>query len=149
MTLSRKSLPTSILEESNYFTHFFIPSHYQEIFILQEFDICLINSIKLINVVLKLLDLSINYSVQSLSHDRLFATPSTAACQAFLSITTSQSLLKLMSIASVMPSNHLILSSPSPPAFNLSEHQGLFQGVSSSHQVAKVLELQLQHQSFQ
>ena len=41
------------------------------------------------------------------------------------------------------------LSSPSPPALNLSQHQGLFQGVSSSHQVAKVLELQLQHQSFQ
>ena len=41
------------------------------------------------------------------------------------------------------------LSSPSPPAFNLSQHQGLFQGVSSSHQVAKVLELHLQHQSFQ
>ena len=41
------------------------------------------------------------------------------------------------------------LSSPSSPAFSLSEHQGLFQGVSSSHQVAKVLELQLQHQSFQ
>ena len=40
-------------------------------------------------------------------------------------------------------------SSPSPPAFNLSQHQGLFQGVSSSHQVAKVLEFQLQHQSFQ
>ena len=41
------------------------------------------------------------------------------------------------------------LSSPSPPAFNFSQHQGLFQWVSSSHQVAKVLELQLQHQSFQ
>ena len=41
------------------------------------------------------------------------------------------------------------LSSPYPPAFNLSQHQGLFQGVSSSIQVAKVLELQLQHQSFQ
>ena len=41
------------------------------------------------------------------------------------------------------------LSSPSPPAFNLSQHQDLFQGVSSSHQVAKVLEFQLQHQSFQ
>ena len=40
------------------------------------------------------------------------------------------------------------LSSPSPPAFNLSQHQGLFQSVSSLHQVAKVLELQLQHQSF-
>ena len=41
------------------------------------------------------------------------------------------------------------LSSPSPPAFNLSQHQGLFHWVSSSHQVAKVLEFQLQHQSFQ
>ena len=38
---------------------------------------------------------------------------------------------------------------PSLPAFNLSQHQGLFQGVSSSHQVVKVLEFQLQHQSFQ
>ena len=42
-----------------------------------------------------------------------------------------------------------LLSFPSPPAFNLSQHQGLFQWVSSSHHVAKVLELQLQHQSFQ
>ena len=41
------------------------------------------------------------------------------------------------------------LSSPSLPDFNLSQHQGLFKWVSSSHQVAKVLELQLQHQSFQ
>ena len=41
------------------------------------------------------------------------------------------------------------LSSPFPPAFNLSQHQGLFKWVSSSHQVAKVLEFQLQHQSFQ
>ena len=41
------------------------------------------------------------------------------------------------------------LSFPSPPAFNLSQYQGLFRWVSSSHQVAKVLEFQLQHQSFQ
>ena len=41
------------------------------------------------------------------------------------------------------------LSSPSPPTFNLSQHQGLFKWVSSLHQVAKVLEFQLQHQSFQ
>ena len=41
------------------------------------------------------------------------------------------------------------LSSPSPPALNLSQDQGLFQWVNSSHQVAKVLEFQLQHQSFQ
>ena len=41
------------------------------------------------------------------------------------------------------------LSSPSPPAPNPSQHQGLFQRVSSSHEVAKVLEFQLQHQSYQ
>ena len=51
-------------------------------------------------------------SVQSLSHVRLLATPWTAACQASLSITNSQSLLKLMTIQLVMPSNHLILCRP-------------------------------------
>ena len=51
-------------------------------------------------------------SVQFLSHAWLFATPWTAACQASLSITNSRSLLKLMSIESVMPSNHLILCFP-------------------------------------
>ena len=65
-----------------------------------------------------------------------------AACQASLSFTIFQSLLKL-----TQPSCSLL--SPSPPAFSLSQHQGLFQWVGSSNQVAKVLELQLQHQSFQ
>ena len=51
-------------------------------------------------------------SVQSLSHVQLFATSWTAACQASLSITNSQSLLKLMSIESMMPSNQLILCHP-------------------------------------
>ena len=51
-------------------------------------------------------------SVQSLSHVHLFATPWAAACQASLSITNSWSLLKLMSIKSVTPSNHLILCRP-------------------------------------
>ena len=51
-------------------------------------------------------------SVQLLSHVRLFATPWTAACQASLSITNSQSLLKLISIESVMPSSHLLLCQP-------------------------------------
>ena len=51
-------------------------------------------------------------SVQSLSRVQLFETPWTAACQASLSITDAQSLLKLMSIESVMPSNHLILCHP-------------------------------------
>ena len=78
-------------------------------------------------------------SVKSLSPVQLFANPWTVARQASLSITNSQSLLKLMSIESVMPSHPQ--SSPSPSIFNLSQH--------SSHQVAKVLEFQLQHQSFQ
>ena len=89
-------------------------------------------------------------SVQLLSHVRLFVISWTAACQACLSIISSQNLLRLMSIKSVMPSNHFILYRPLlSAAVNLSQHQGLFQWVSSSHQVAKVLEFQLQHQSFQ
>ena len=78
----------------------------------------------------------------------LFVTPWAAACQASLSINNSWSLLKLMSIKSVnaiQPSHPL--SSLSPPTFSLSQHQDLFQGV--RHQVAKVLEFQLQRQSFQ
>ena len=76
--------------------------------------------------------------VQSLSGVELFVTPWTAARQASLSFTISWSLLKLMSIESVIPiqPSHP-LSSPSPPALNLSQHQGLFQWVSSLHQVAK------------
>ena len=54
----------------------------------------------------------ISQSVQSLSHVHLFVIPRTAACQASLSITNSLSLLKIMSIASVMPSNHLMLCHP-------------------------------------
>ena len=51
-------------------------------------------------------------SNQSLSHVQLFAAPWTAACQASLSITNSQSLLKLMSVQLVMPANHLIVCCP-------------------------------------
>ena len=67
-------------------------------------------------------------SVQLLSHVQLFVTPWTAAYQASLSIANSQSSLKLKSIESgdaIQPSHPL--SSPSPPAFNLSQHQDLFQ----------------------
>ena len=64
---------------------------------------------------------SIISSVQSLSCVRLCDPMD---CQASLSVTNSQNLLKLMSIESVIPSKHLILSSPSP-SFNLSQHQGL------------------------
>ena len=89
-------------------------------------------------------------SFQSFSCVRLFVTPWTAAHQASLSITNSWNLLKLMSIKSVMLSNHLILCCPLLflPVCNRSQHQGLFKLVSLSHQVAKVLEFQLQHQSF-
>ena len=88
-------------------------------------------------------------SVQSLSCVWLFATPWIAARQASLSITNSRSSLRLMSIKSVMPSSHLILCCPLlllppiPPSISL------FQWVISSHEVAKVLEFQLQHHSFQ
>ena len=66
--------------------------------------------------------------VQSLSHVQLFVTPWTTARQASLSFTISQCLLKLLSIESVMPSKSLRhpLSFPSPTAFNLFQHQGLF-----------------------
>ena len=68
---------------------------------------------------------------------------------ASLSLTISRSLLKFMSIESVMPSNHPISAAPSPSAFYLSQHQGLSQIVGFLDKVAKVLELQLQHQFFQ
>ena len=86
---------------------------------------------------------------ESLSHVQLFVTPWTAALQASLSFTISQSLLKLMSIESVMPSNHLSSVIPFSSCLQSFPHQGHFQWVSTSPQVAKVLELQPQHQSFQ
>ena len=87
--------------------------------------------------------------VESFSHVHLFVTPRTAARQASLSITNSQSLLKLMSIESVMPSNHihlcrpLLLLPPIPPM------SGSFPKSQFFASGAKVLEFQLQHQSFQ
>ena len=64
------------------------------------------------NVVLSSMHIVVSVSVQSFSHVWLFVTPWTTARQASLSITNSRSLLKLMSIESVMPSNHLILCCP-------------------------------------
>ena len=87
--------------------------------------------------------------VLSLSHVWLFATSWTVAHQAPLSSTISRSLLKFMSIELVMPSNHFILCYPfsfslqSFPASRSVPMSG------SSHQVAKVLQLQLYQQSFQ
>ena len=85
-------------------------------------------------------------SVQSNSHVQLFVIPWIAACRVSLSITNSWSLLKLVHrVGDIRQPSHS-LSSPSLPVFNFSQHQDLFQGVSSSHQVAK---LQPQHQFFQ
>ena len=85
---------------------------------------------------------------QSLSWVQLSATPWTVAHQAFLCFTNSWGLLKFMSIELVMLSDYLILCCPLlllPSIFS----SIFFQWVGSSHQVAKGLELQLQHQSFQ
>ena len=82
--------------------------------------------------------------VQSLSRVWFFVTLWTAARQASLSFTISWSFPKLVHWVGNAIQPPCPLSSPSPSAFSLSPHQGLFQWVSSSHQVAKVLELQLQ-----
>ena len=81
-------------------------------------------------------------SVQSLRRLRLFVTPWIAALQASLSITNSQSSLRLTSIESVMPSSHLILGHPLLLLPSIPPSISLFQWVNSSHEVAKVLELQ-------
>ena len=82
-------------------------------------------------------------SVQLLTCVWLFATPWTAAHQASLFITNSQSLLKLVSVESVMPSSLLILCRPLFPP-SIFPSISLFKWVSSSHQVAKVSEFLLQ-----
>ena len=170
------------------------------------FNIFLVSFVSLVR--LRLTQGSVQFSSVAQSF-RLFATPWTAAHQASLSITNSQSLLKLMSIELVMPSNHLVLCcpliplpsifpsissvqslscslwphglqhirlpcpSPTPGVYSnsyplswwwhptisssvvpfssspLFQHQDLFKWVSPLHQVAKILEFQLQHQSFQ
>ena len=83
--------------------------------------------------------------IQLLSHVWLFVAPWTAACQALLSSTISWSLPKLMSIASVMPPNHLILCRPLLLLPSVFPSIRVFSNKSalSWHQVAKVLELQL------
>ena len=88
--------------------------------------------------------------VQSLSCVQLFKTPWKAARQASLSFTISQSLLKLMSIESVMPSNHLILCHPILLLPSIFPSIKAFSNESALRiKVAKGLELQLQHPSFQ
>ena len=86
-------------------------------------------------------------SVQSLSHVWLFVTPWTAARQASLSITNSRSSPKPMSIESVMPPNPLILCHPLLLLPSIFPSIRVFSEESTLHQVAKVLEFQLQCQS--
>ena len=83
------------------------------------------------------------HQFSSLSHVWLFATPWTAVRQASLSIAKSHAQTHVHQVGDAIQPCHP-LSSPSAPAFNLSQHQGLFQWISSSHQVARVLEFQLQ-----
>ena len=88
--------------------------------------------------------------VQLLSLVRLLVTPWTAAHQASLSVTNSRSLLKLMSIESVMPSNHLILCCPFLLLPSVCPSIRVFSNESTLHiRWPKVWELQLQHQSLQ
>ena len=83
------------------------------------------------------------FVVQSHSCVWLFATPWTAACQDPLSFTICPRIpCPSLSPDAIQPSHPL--PSPSPPTFNLSQHQGVFQRIGSSHQAAKILELQLQ-----
>ena len=91
-------------------------------------------------------------SAQSISFVQLFVTSWTAAARPPCSSATPGACSDSCPSSwwchsTIQPSPPL--SSPSPPAFNFSQQQGLLQWVGSSHQVAKVLELQLQHQSFQ
>ena len=75
----------------------------------------------------------VSWSIQSLSHVQLFAIPWTAAFQAFLSITNSHSLPKLMSFESVMPSNHLILHCPLLLLTSIFPNNRVFSNESSLH----------------
>jgi len=88
--------------------------------------------------------------VQSLSCVQLFETPKNCRIPTFpvLGHLPEPAQIHVHQVGDAIQPSAALLS-PSLPAFNLSQHQGLFKGVSSSHQMAKVSELQLQHQSFQ
>ena len=87
--------------------------------------------------------------VQLLSHVQLFTTPWTTGCQASLSFTITRSLLKLISIESVMSSKHLVLCHPLLLLPSIFPSIRVFSNeLALCHQMAKLLELQLQHQPF-
>ena len=92
---------------------------------------------------------SVQFStVQLLSHVWLFATPWTTIRTPVHHQLLVSTQTHVHWVGDAIQPSHPLLS-PSPPALNLSQHQGLFKWVSSSHQVVKVLEFQFQHQSFQ
>ena len=91
---------------------------------------------------------TLSQSVQSLSHVQLFVTPRTATHQASLSITNSQSLPKLTSIESVMPSNHLILCHPLLLLPSTFPSIRVFSNESAVHIMCQSIGA-FQHQSFQ
>ena len=86
----------------------------------------------------------VQFSRSVMSDAMDYSTPGFLVHHQLLELT--QNHVRLVSDA-IQPSHRLL--SPSSPAFNVSQHQGLFQWVNSLHQVVKVLEFQLQHQSFQ
>ena len=87
-------------------------------------------------------------SVQlSLSCVQCFVTPCPAACQSSNHQLPELTQIHVHRVGDAIQPFHPLFS-PFPPSFNFSQHQGLFQWVSSFHQVAKVLEFHLQHQSF-
>ena len=123
--------------------------HYLQSFIF----ICLFLLLFYDNPVLSLL-LSLSFSLLSVQFSRLVmltlykpvdcSMPGFAVLHQLLELTQTH----VHWVGDAIQPFHPLLS-PSPPAFNLSQHQGLFQWVSSSHQVAKGLQFQFQHQSFQ
>ena len=103
---------------------------------------------------LLLFKVGLQTAIQSLSHVQLFATQhyglqhARLSCSSLFPSSNRHAQIHVHWVGNATQPSHP-LSPPSPLAFKLSQHQGLFQSVSSLHQMAKVLEHQLQHQSFQ
>ena len=136
-------------------------SHYISVWqwLLLKYDLLLLCSFLLLLIVRRpwvshFTSLRLQFSkVQLLSRVQLFVTPMDCSTPGLPVYHQLPELLKLMSVELVMPSNHLSICPstpiPSSPSFNLSQHQSLFKWVISSHHMDKVLEFQLQRQSFQ
>ena len=102
------------------------------------------NALLIFFLILKIQFSSVTQSCLTLCHPMDCSTPGLPVHHHLLELTQTH----VFWVSDATQPSHA-LSSPLPPAFNLPHNQGLFQWVSSSHQVAKVLEFELQHQSFQ